>query len=126
VAAYPLRETVLDAARLLRRANFQCADFESVCETVVRGDFVYLDPPYYIPARRVFREYSSLPFSEADFQRLRKTLHSIDKKGGKFLLSYPECSLALNLASEWSRRRITVRRTIAGNALSTRPRNSRL
>ena len=94
-------------------------DFETVCKTkVTKGDFVYLDPPYYVPAQRVFREYSSKPFSASDFDRLGRTLRLIDERGAKFLLSYPKCAVAAALAREWHHAKINVRRTIAGDVHS--------
>lgn len=120
IAPYPGIEKVLEAASLLRRAKIACLDFEAVCSTeVTAGDFVYLDPPYYVPAVRTFREYSAQPFSEIDFCRLERLLVEIDKRGAKFAMSYPECHSARNLASMWNCSVVRVRRRISG-ALSSR------
>ncbi|XIA63359.1 DNA adenine methylase [Bradyrhizobium sp. TZ2] len=79
----------------MKRASLKCEDFESVCDdNVKRGDFVYLDPPYYMPRKRIFREYSSEPFSQIDVGRLEATLRRIDRAGAKFLLSYPDCAIS--------------------------------
>lgn len=119
VPEYPSFDQVLTSARLLRRTAKRDLDFESICRSEVeRNDFVYLDPPYYVKARRVFREYSSAPFCDADFSRLEKTLKHIDKRRARFLMSYPDCEEARELAKNWNVSRIIVRRTVAGNAFS--------
>jgi len=43
-------------AELLRRAQLRCGDFEETLALVQAGDFVYLDPPFAVSKRRVFRE----------------------------------------------------------------------
>jgi DNA adenine methylase len=119
VQPYPLADEFCMSATALARSTLKCADFESVCRRDVReGDFVYLDPPYYVPKRRVFREYSSKPFSESDVVRLAKLLCEIDRRGAYFLLSYPDCGLIKSLAARWELTQIRVRRTIAGNMSS--------
>jgi DNA adenine methylase len=120
VPAYPSECTVVAAASLLQRTRIFCSDFEKICSKVRKGDFVYLDPPYYVPAERVFREYSSKPFSNSDFQRLANTLAKLDRVGANFLLSYPDCSVASKLARRWNRSAITVRRTVASDTFSRR------
>ena len=119
VPRYPAATEFSKSAAALARAKLRCSDFERICsQEVRRGDFVYLDPPYYVPKKRVFREYSSRPFAEADLVRLADVLREIDSRGAKFLLSYPECRLIKSLAKKWDLSRIKVRRTIAGNASS--------
>jgi DNA adenine methylase len=121
VPHYPTEEAIRLAANILGDATITCGDFEAVCSKNVRkGDFVYLDPPYYVPSKRVFREYSSEPFSRADLDRLQDTINDIDRKGAYFLLSYPSCELADALVGRWNMAAINVRRTIAGDVLSRR------
>jgi len=119
VPRYPLAAEFRRSAAALAKAKLRCSDFERVCsQEVRRDDFVYLDPPYYVPKKRVFREYSSQPFSEEDLVRLARVLREIDRRGAKFLLSYPECPIIKKLASKWIFSRIKARRTIAGKMSS--------
>ncbi|WP_084518237.1 Dam family site-specific DNA-(adenine-N6)-methyltransferase [Bradyrhizobium sp. th.b2] len=122
VANYPTRENFILATNILTKAKLRCGDFEHACEMEAkRGDFIYLDPPYYRPRKRVFREYSSKPFSNEDIDRLECLLREIDQTGARFLLSYPECAIAKRLAAQWNRKRINVRRTIAGSVAARGP-----
>jgi len=110
----PSVEAFISAGRLLRRAKLVSGDFEETIADVGQRDFVYLDPPYATPNRRTFCEYHADSFSPIDFDRLRKALRRIDRKGGTFLLSYADCSFARELGHEWSLKRHRVRRNIAG------------
>lgn len=103
-------------ATMLARANLRCADFGAVLSSVRDGDFVYLDPPYAVSSRRVFRQYDSREFTEADLERLARHLKTIDRKGAAFVLSYADCAEARKLFSPWRIRRVRVRRHIAGFA----------
>jgi DNA adenine methylase len=119
VPRYPMLEQVRAAGAALADAQVCCGDFERVCrKNVSVGDMVYLDPPYYITSRRVFREYSSKPFSGDDLLRLADLLSEIDGRGAHFLLSYPDCSFTRDLAKRWRASRIDVMRTIAGKLSS--------
>jgi DNA adenine methylase len=116
VARYPSLEELKATANVLSRTKLICGDFEVAGRAeVARGDFVYLDPPYYVPSVRVFREYSAKPFVESDLQRLAMLLDEIDRRGAKFLLSYPDCPLISDLARKWSSDRVSVRRSVSGS-----------
>lgn len=107
-------------ATLLHRARLRSADFGAVLREVSRGDFVYLDPPYAVESRRVFRQYNQREFSTLDLERLSDHLRAIDRKGATFLVSYAECREARELFRQWNVRRIRVRRHIAGFASARR------
>lgn len=119
VAGYPSQEAFLLAAKFLRNAKIVCGDFESVCRrNIKQNDFIYMDPPYYVPNKRVFKEYSGKPFSEEDFYRLSSLLDFIDEQNAKFMLSYPDCTLSREISKKWNASRISVRRIIGGTQKS--------
>jgi DNA adenine methylase len=62
-------------------------DFEVAVKDARRGDFVYLDPPYYREGGRGFTEYCSDGFKEADHVRLRDCIVTLSGRGVKCLLS---------------------------------------
>ncbi len=127
VPQYPDREQFLRSCKKLRSARTVCSDFEHVVRNNVSiDDFVYLDPPYYVPDVRTFREYSSRHFGEDDVRRLKSILATIDKKGAKFLLSYPDCSLARNLAMPWQKKEISILRSISAKTASRQRANELL
>ena len=119
VAGYPSHQAFMGAAKFLKVTTVVCGDFEDVCRRNLKEkDFVYLDPPYYVPNKRVFKEYSGKPFCEEDFYRLSDLLEFIEGKNAKFMLSYPDCLLSRQIAKKWHSSRILVRRIIGGTQKS--------
>jgi DNA adenine methylase len=116
----PPVETFRRCAQLLQRAALRACDFGHVLRDTREGDFVYLDPPYAVESRRVFREYGPRDFAEADLARLADHLKRMDSRGVAFLVSYADCTEARRLLKDWKPVRIRVRRHVAGFARSRR------
>jgi DNA adenine methylase len=114
--ALPNRDEFLATARLLKDAELRAWDFGTTLRHCREGDFVYLDPPYVVEARRVFREYGPRPFDSADMLRLSEHLTKLHRRGVAFVLSYADCSESRAIAKKWWSRRVRVRRNIAGFA----------
>jgi len=114
--SFPSADVFEASARLLATATRRAWDFGTTLRYVKEGDFVYLDPPYAVESRRVFREYGSFGFGREELLRLAGHLRRIDERGAVFLLTYADCSEARELFSEWKQKRIAVRRNIAGFA----------
>lgn len=110
----PPIENFRRCSALLLRASLKCGDFGAVLSGVKAGDFVYMDPPYAVESRRIFREYDQREFSKRDIERLASHLDNINQKGASFVLSYADCREARDLFSCWSTSRIRVRRQVAG------------
>jgi DNA adenine methylase len=113
--ALPLEAEWRAAATLLGNARLSCDDFDVFCRREVRrGDFVYLDPPYAVSNRRMFRQYAADSFGTEDMSRLRSLLSHIDRKGAKFVVSYAVSPEGLALAETWTVRRTRTLRNVAG------------
>lgn len=116
----PPIENFRRSAALLHRAKLKAGDFGEVLSGVMPKDFVYLDPPYAVESRRIFREYDRREFAKRDLERLADHLGTIHRKGASFVVSYADCREARDLFSRWTMRRIRVRRHIAGFASARR------
>lgn len=116
----PPIENFRRCAALLQRATVRCSDFGSLVSSVRAGDFVYLDPPYAVASRRVFREYDQRAFTKRDLERLGEHLGTIDSKKATFVISYADCAEAREVFRPWHARRVRVRRHIAGFASDRR------
>jgi DNA adenine methylase len=114
--AVPEDEVFTRCSRRLRGARFVCGDFEKVLMQAERGDFVYMDPPYAVRARRVFREYDPSTFSIDRITRLRSWMERLDNKGISFVVSYAESDEADLLKKGFSYETLSVRRNVAGFA----------
>ena len=127
VSPYLTETQFVNSATKLSGTRICNLDFEVFCRKFVeRGDFVYLDPPYYREGQRVFNEYSKTPFSPSDFRRLTDTLTYIDRLGAKFLLTFPATSEIAAMGKVWHSNRRRVRRTVAGDPAMRRIQNEML
>lgn len=112
--AYFSRGDLALCSALLQNTEFVQGDFARTLQRVRRGDFVYLDPPYAVNSRRVFREYGVGSFSTEDVPRLDAALAGIAAVGADFLVSYADCKEARGLAATWNAVRLPIRRHVAG------------
>jgi DNA adenine methylase len=116
IGKYPSKDDLLDCSRLLQNTTLVAGDFVKTVERVKAGDFVYLDPPYAVISRRIFREYGKKTFSTSDVPRLSECLTEIVKQRADFLVSYADSTEARALASNWHSVRLPIRRHVAGFA----------
>jgi len=116
VGEYFSKTDLVRCSKLLRRATLVAGDFVRTLERVKAGDFVYLDPPYAVASRRIFREYGKKTFDSSDIPRLSESLTEVVMRGADFLVSYADSTEARALASEWSSMRFPIRRHVAGFA----------
>lgn len=112
----PTREELEAAAHALGQASIRSGDFEDVLADAKANDFVYLDPPFAVANRRVFRQYGPQTFGTGDLRRLRAVLNNLHRKGAIFVLSYAYCREALETFGTWPKQKILVHRNIAGFA----------
>jgi DNA adenine methylase len=113
---YFSKHDLLRCSELLQNTTLVAGDFAKTLGRVRAGDFVYLDPPFAVISRRIFREYGKKTFETSDIPRLSKSLTTITQRKADFLVSYADCAEARTLAAEWHAIRLPVRRHIAGFA----------
>ena len=114
--AYFSKDDLLNCSKLLQRTTLIAGDFVKTLERVKPGDFVYLDPPYAVTSRRIFKEYGKTTFDTTDIPRLSESLAAIVNQNADFLVSYADCTEARKLARKWHSMRFPIRRHIAGFA----------
>jgi DNA adenine methylase len=112
----PPPEIIFGCSEKLRGAVLVSGDFERVLSLARAGDFVYMDPPFSVAARRIFREYHQSSFCSEDLARLRDWMERLATKGISFLVSYAESEEAGFLKRGFRTSTVTVRRNIAGFA----------
>ena len=111
---------------LLQGAELVTGSFETVLSKVQRGDFVYMDPPFKVSARRVFNEYDASAFSQDDLETLRDWMVRLDEQDIPFAVSYAESEEADFLLRGFFSQLVTVRRNIAGFAGNRKSANELL
>lgn len=113
----PSLDSLLEVSRNLKSVKLRCLDFETFLRrSVRRNSFVYIDPPYAVGNRRIFRQYAPDQFGLDDIARLADILVSLDSRGATFLLSYADCREAREAFGCWKTNRTLTRRNIAGFA----------
>src|SRR5438552_7476153 len=112
----PSLQHLEEISRVLRSATIKWGDFEETLGLADSGDFVYLDPPYSVANRRVFKQYGASVFGLSDLKRLSRQLVRLDTRGVLFVLSYAMCEEALHLFKRWRFQRRMVTRNVSGFA----------
>jgi DNA adenine methylase len=112
----PIPIDLHEHASALRSAVLVSGDFEKVLARTKSGDFVYLDPPFSVDSRRVFRQYDASQFDFGSIWRLRIWLEELAANNVNFLVSYAVCAEAWFLANGFKTRIVRVRRNVAGFA----------
>ncbi len=108
-------EALKKSSKVLQNATIIQGDFEAVLSFHVReGDFVYIDPPYAVANRRIFKQYGPNSFGLFDLQRLQNLLKVINDRGASFILSYAYCSEAIKIFSDWNNVKTFTQRNISG------------
>lgn len=110
----PTLEKLYKTSKVLSRAQIIMGDFEETLHNAQPGDFVYLDPPYAVQNRRIFRQYGADCFGTEDLNRLASSLLNIDRCGAIFLVSYAMCREAMEAFKGWNIRRACIQRSVAG------------
>ena len=116
----PTLSLLRQLAQCLQNVVFIRGDFTQTLHITKPGDFVYMDPPYKVESRRVFKEYSAMAFSREDVVALRSSMVTLDSRGIKFLVSYAVSAEADILSQGFNRQELRVRRNIAGFASARR------
>lgn len=113
----PSWERFKNTSEKLKNATILNLDFAQVLKKHAKsGDFLYLDPPYAVENRRIFRQYGPQVFGTSDLGTLASLLPRLHESGVKFLVSYAYNAHALELFKQWHTRRVYTQRNIAGFA----------
>jgi DNA adenine methylase len=116
LSEYFTKSDLFRCSALLKNIKLVAGDFAKTIEHVKAGNFVYLDPPYAVNSRRIFRQYGKHIFGTSDMPRFTDCLIEIEKSNADFLVSYADCREARLIARRWNSIRLPVRRNIAGFA----------
>jgi DNA adenine methylase len=72
----------------LKNVDIACDDFEQAFKKVMKGDFVFIDPPYTVAHNKNgFIEYNQKIFTWQDQERLARSVQTLMEKGVYFLMT---------------------------------------
>lgn len=105
------------------RCEFKSFDFNSYLNMqfqsckINKGDFMYIDPPYYpINQKTNFSAYSDNGFSQDDHDDLMKCCFILDKIGVKFMLSNSNTKYIRNSLKEFNIHEVTTKRSVSASS----------
>lgn len=101
------------ASKTLKGISIKTCDFEEGVKKTKKGDFIYLDPPYYpLKASSSFTTYTKENFGKKEHERLAKTFKKLDKKGCHVMLSNSDTEFVRELYSDYWPKIIKAKRMI--------------
>lgn len=103
---------IKELAKELKRTTILNTDFEEACEAAAKGDFIFIDSPYY----DTFDTYQSGGFQEADHIRLAELFKKLDEKGCYVMLTNSNTEFIKNLYKDFNIDIIQVKRMINSDA----------
>ncbi|MBI4140489.1 DNA adenine methylase, partial [Candidatus Woesearchaeota archaeon] len=87
--------------------------FEKITDTTKKGDFVYLDPPYYpLKKGKSFTTYTKNNFLEKEQEQLAEVFKELDKKGCSVMLSNSDTEFIKDLYKGYNINFVNARRMI--------------
>lgn len=82
------KENLESVSRALKNTEITSGNFANILSKAKKGDFVYLDPPYYpISKTSSFTNYAEGGFAEKEQIKLKEVFEKLDRKGCLVLLS---------------------------------------
>lgn len=106
-------EELIEISKILKNITIKIESFEKITNNTKKGDFVYLDPPYYpLKKGRSFTTYTKNSFLEKEQEQLAKVFKELDKKGCSVMLSNSDTDFIKNLYKEYNISFVNARRMI--------------
>jgi DNA adenine methylase len=105
---------LLGLSHALGEVDIRLADFRDVLEEPVRGDFVYLDPPYLpLSDTSKFDLYTEKRFRKPDLLMLGDICRRLTEEGVQWILSNRDTPLVREVFSHATIVSLTTRRSVA-------------
>jgi len=115
-------ENLLRASEALKNAKLICGDFEEVLKYAKKGDFIYLDPPYYpISDTANFKNYTSDGFTDEDHVRVYKVFKALTERGCYVMLSNSNAPFIRDLFKDFVITEVLANRFINSKADGRKP-----
>jgi DNA adenine methylase len=117
--------TMKSIGDVLTRADIVAADFREVLDTVKRGDFVYLDPPYLPVFTRPdvekeptakFNKYTAKTFEMSDLVELSEICADLSQRGVRWVMSNRDTVSVGDLFPDAEIIRFTTHRSLAAQS----------
>jgi len=113
------RDNLLAANWALRRAHLAVQDFRDTLEETRRGDFAYVDPPYFpVSATASFTSYAKEDFGAAEQEELAALSADAARRGVRLMLSNSDTPFIRKLYRDFDVKIVRARRSISCDGAS--------
>lgn len=110
-------EKIMVASNTLHNTQVFHASFEKVLVNAKKGDFIYLDPPYYPKdVYSDFKRYNKEQFYQNDHERLADLYNELSDRGCYVMLSNSDTLFTRALYSQWRVDTVYAKRMINRDA----------
>lgn len=110
----PKTADLKDAGLALEKAVLKGACYEKALESLGKGDFVYIDPPYPpLNSTAYFTHYTPTRFSGDDQVTLARSIERLHRRGALFLMSNASLPAIRELYKQFSIQTLSVARTVS-------------
>ncbi len=97
---------------LLKKAKLKIRHFQDVSQWTKRGDFIYLDPPYYPLNETSFTTYTKDNFLKRDHEKLKEVFEKLHNRGCNVMLSNSDTKFIKELYSTYNQETVNATRMI--------------
>jgi len=112
-----VREDILRlVSKLLKNVKLKVMPFEKVVKMAKKGDFVYMDPPYYPLKKTSFTSYAKDVFLDKEHKQLADAFKKLDKKGCFVMESNSDAKFVHDLYEDFTIHTVKARRLINSDA----------
>ncbi len=111
-SAFPTLEELDKISVIIKDVVFQHMDFKESMQCVQKGDFCYLDPPYYPTNPKSFTKYTKNDFSNEQHTSLFNLIKKIGEDGVLFLFSNSAVKEVQDSFQNYNVIRVDARRAI--------------
>lgn len=106
-------EDLREISKLLKKVKVKNESFENCVKWAKKGDFVYLDPPYYpLSKGKSFTTYTKENFLEKEQEQLKEIFDKLNKKGCRVMLSNSDTKFIKDLYKGYPVKLVNARRMI--------------
>ena len=110
-------ERIMTASNTLNDTQVFNASFEEVLMGAKKGDFIYLDPPYYPKdVYSDFKRYNKEQFYKEDHQKLANLYDELTRRGCYVMLSNSDTEYTRELYKKWCIDTVYAKRMINSDA----------
>jgi DNA adenine methylase len=106
-------DKIMKASKILKNVEFSVGDYNNIISKVKKGDFVYLDPPYYpLEDKTSFTKYAKGDFTEKDQKELKLFCDELTRKKVNFLESNSYTKYIQNIYKNYNQNEVLANRMI--------------